>query len=231
MKKSYLRIKENHIKTILIMGILIIGTLVLGLYFLQYDNQSITGSVISDINETEEDIIFIEPNTLVDLTKPRWDHMPLTYHLVNEYDCGSNEAKRIRKAFSIIQEQSEEAVTFVENDNEWDIEIECIRDFILEPGVLVSGEALPIITGNAITGGYLTFYNTLPNSNRVSSTCYSVPDTEMHEILHILGFEHKTEYADRFHIMHKLSRFCNKNLNQDVLDELKNIYSPQNDGI
>ena len=57
--------------------------------------------------------------------KLHWTHMPVTYFIVNEEECGDYEARKIQKAFDEIKNAANGAVSFKKSDKPADIDIYC----------------------------------------------------------------------------------------------------------
>tara|TARA_Y100000034_G_scaffold87295_1_gene104687 strand:+ start:2584 stop:3414 length:831 start_codon:yes stop_codon:yes gene_type:complete len=59
------------------------------------------------------------------ISELHWDHMPITYSIVNEDFCSDMELLRIRMAFDIIKNSTESIISFKEINNTGDINISC----------------------------------------------------------------------------------------------------------
>ena len=55
----------------------------------------------------------------------KWDHMPLTYFITNEDECGSYETRKIEKGFAAIENASEGKVSFKKIKKPADIDVTC----------------------------------------------------------------------------------------------------------
>ena len=54
-----------------------------------------------------------------------WTHMPVTYFIVNEEECGDYEARKIQRGFDAIEEATGGVVSFKKIDGEADIDVRC----------------------------------------------------------------------------------------------------------
>jgi len=54
-----------------------------------------------------------------------WSHMPITYHIMNEDECGGYESRKIQKSFKEIEEATNGAVKFKEVNEPADIDVKC----------------------------------------------------------------------------------------------------------
>lgn len=228
---------------LIVIGIFIIFLLVFSAFKFKPE-ETIAGRAIAEIEEREQiDEKRAEKEKIESKIEDyfsnaiglHWRHMPLTYSFDNEEDCGNYQAKRIELAFETMEKETEGVIRFrkleknernkdIENNKEnetTDIVIYCNKIvFLSEPGFYVAGEAQHFVEENFITYGELYFYNTGKYS--YSGGCPSYPNTELHEILHIFGFEHVEE---RNHIMNPNPTYCPTKLNKDIVEKLTRVYS------
>ena len=153
-----------------------------------------------------------------------WANMPISFNLINESECGAREAKRIRNAFAQLENETNKTVSFVETQEDpANITITCEKGFnkslIREDNYIKKAEAFYSNKNSVIKNATINFFDT--GGNKISSNCATYPDTEIHEILHTFGFEH---VEDKSHIMSPIQLSCPKNLNQDIVDKLKETY-------
>ncbi len=151
----------------------------------------------------------------------RWDHMPVTYKIINEKECGTYEPAKIRRAFLEIEESTDRIVFFEEVDSSPDIEISCsfIED-CYEKTIDVENYGSFYTTYETETicehdAGYaeITDYSDdkilkaeiefvglagfRETDNKGASgflvgTCGHL-NTELHEVLHVFGYEHTND--------------------------------------
>ncbi len=120
---------------------------------------------------------------------PTWTSRPMHYTILNKEVCKNN--KKIAEAFRIISQETDGLVWFQESDTGNVISIECEDAFTFPESDLETirhGEASSIIYPDTkeIVGGNIKFFNI----NCLQWECSNYPETEIHEILHVLGFGH-----------------------------------------
>lgn len=154
-----------------------------------------------------------------------WTHMPLTYSfaepLINKdergldnHQCPYNRIKGITKAFEIIQNETNGSVYFEEMDGSVDITISCY--VTKEDGeYLIMGEGGYNSIENRIINGTINFYP-------FDFGCSYWPDMEVHELLHVFGYEHKN---DNTSIMRPIQKGCIGKIDEDIIKDLINRYS------
>jgi predicted Zn-dependent protease len=168
-------------------------------------------------------LIEFPPNEVEDIHYPS---SKITYTFVNENICGRVEAIRIRKAFSEIQNQTNNAINFTEINWTADtlayIEINCSKNVPLgeKKGFIVFGNAFYAIKENLITKGCINLYNC--GINMHTPGCSNFPDVEIHEILHTLGVGHVDNSSS---IMLAEYNHCKYKIDKDIIDYLIRIYS------
>jgi hypothetical protein len=159
-----------------------------------------------------------------------WSHIPITYSLENQKDCGSQEIQRIKRAFEVIKNETDGKVSFIETNTLGDIQITCHKASVeydwsknsegyralAESTYYLEEDTYPKV----ISYGTIDFYDTL--ENRVSSNCKTYPDTEIHEILHLFGFDHVNE---KYNIMNPVQIYCPSSINKDIINRLDEIYN------
>ena len=204
MKKAGVLV--NIIKIIL--GLIIIALLYI---YLIYPNLSgeptplIINKIKVNITNVSGEIKMFYPNM-------RFTHNNFAYSFEN---CDANKMQRMKQAFSEISSATG-IITFAESQNA-DIMIGCSSDYLeKEKNVFVAGEGGPSEIYNsswypAILKGKILLYE---------SECRA-PVVELHELLHVFGFEHinKSDY-----IMYPYVN-CSLHLNQEYVNILKNLYS------
>ncbi|HLD40284.1 MAG TPA: matrixin family metalloprotease [Candidatus Nanoarchaeia archaeon] len=150
--------------------------------------------------------------------KVQWENMPITYHIINEQDCGSYESRKIHHAFENIENATDKVVQFQKVDNKEDANIELTCKFIKdcyqkkidirkEEGVIYESESIcnheaGVATITHYEGftikkatidliGLAGFAETsgFGASGFYIGSC-GHPSVEIHEILHTFGFGH-----------------------------------------
>ena len=224
------------IKIILVLMIAILAGIILFLIIEDRKDILLTNNLPSFQEELQDNYL--------NNTRPHWTHMPLTYKIKTDY-CTNFTARRIRWAFEALQNETQEAVSFIEVKDDYiieereinksegiaeshynqvlregvDILIECSLQAPEQGEYWTQAEASPITIGeNRLTAGYLHFYNV--GENRYSGGCLHYPLTELHEILHLFGFEHTEEG-----IMSPISYGCVQfKIDDYIIEDLHEIY-------
>lgn len=195
----------------------------INLIFLQnYLNNNNNNSSNKEISLTANIILnTLEKENYSKNNKFYWDHMPLTYSFLNlknknNSNCSNSQILRIKKAFKIIENSTKEKVRFKENikfENE-DIKIYCRGVKFDSINYLDEGKTKYNVRNNQIRYGEINFYNHL--------NCGDWPDTEIHEILHLFGYEHINNPQS---IMNPESEICDLNKIDDwIIKDLVENY-------
>ena len=151
----------------------------------------------------------------------RFNHNELTYSFTPT--CTLNDKQDMKEAFSIIQTRTE-ILSFQEisNKNNSDIEITCSEDeFKSSKNIFIAGEGGPTEYYNStiypiILKGTIKLYKPQYETEKCNE-----PLVELHELLHVFGFEH---YNKTDSIMYPYLS-CNQKLNQEYVEYLKQLYS------
>ncbi|MBW2982243.1 hypothetical protein KY343_05160, partial [Candidatus Woesearchaeota archaeon] len=148
--------------------------------------------------------------------KLHWTHMPVTYFIINEEECGDYETRKIIKAFDEIENATDGAVYFEKTDKPADIDIHCSFlegcyeynvDIREEEGRIYKWESIcshekgvariTKIKGNKILkaeieliglAGFAETTGKGASGFYIGSCGHST--TEIHEILHTFGYGH-----------------------------------------
>jgi len=146
----------------------------------------------------------------------RFNHNNISYY-INEY-CSQEKIDGLRKAMNIVEEETA-IIKFSEtSEEEADILVGCYKEaYEKEESIFVAGEGGPTRIINStlypvITRGKILLYN---------QTSCEYPVTELHEILHVFGFEH---INDSSKIMFPYVD-CNQKLNENMIKILIKLYS------
>jgi hypothetical protein len=131
------------------------------------------------------DTVIINPgnNTSQSINVLYWDHMPLTYTISS---CEWYQKSRIITGLQYLQNETLGAVSFLENDSKQDIIFICLNESSPSQGYYRGGQAKIRALDNKIFYAEVILYN----ETRDSLSCGTFMDTEIHEILHALGYSH-----------------------------------------
>ena len=176
-----------------------------------------TKEVIIKQNITEEEDVEMEDEFYQAGKALRWDHMPVTYRIMNEEECGGYESRKIQKGFDLIENATGAVVSFMKiEDGEADIEVSCSFiedcyekkvDVRAEEGVVYKYETIcahdrgraqitkligdKILKARIEMIGLAGFAETggTGSSGFFIGSCGHTT-TEIHEILHTFGYGH-----------------------------------------
>lgn len=131
------------------------------------------------------------------------------------YDCPLQRQYDMKTAFEIMQEQTILKFSPVKDGEE--ISVTCQDTIQMEGDFFIAGEGGP--TNITISGNFSVIYKgkifLLKNSN-----CER-PNVAIHELLHVLGFEHS---QNQNNIMHDVST-CKQIISKDIINLINKIYS------
>jgi len=146
----------------------------------------------------------------------RFNHNEISFFI--SFDCSDLEKLKLLNAFLILTNETEVLTFYPTDEVSADILVSCSpSSFKQEKSIFVSGEGGPTRIVNTtlypiITKGKIMLYN--------ETTC-SKPITELHELLHVFGFEH---INDSRKIMYPYLG-CNQTPDKDMIELLKELYS------
>jgi len=130
-------------------------------------------------------------------------------------NCPLQKKEDMLRAFAILDEKTN--ISFYEVNNDEEIIVTCDSKNKIEEGLFIAGEGGPTnITKagsfNVITKGKILLIK--------ESTC-SMPNIALHELLHVLGFDHSENRND---IMYAISN-CNQEINPSIIELINLLYS------
>ncbi|MEK6914213.1 MAG: matrixin family metalloprotease [Nanoarchaeota archaeon] len=155
----------------------------------------------------------------------KFNHNKISYFI--DISCDEERKSKMGKAFVELSKKVSE-ITFYSNELNPDIEITCSKnnEVNIDKKHFVAGEggAKEIIqTGNynVITKGIILLYE---NTKIRSKNC-DYPNIELHELLHVLGFDHSESKKS---IMYTYIESCDQVLDNSIINQLKELYSKEN---
>lgn len=170
----------------------------------------------------EEGLKQVEEDLFSGVDKLHWGHMPITYSFSNY--ATERQTDLVRKAFLTIENETHNKIKFKEVQEESDIIIYFKERVWSRYEDTILGEALfktSYLNKNLITSGEINFYG----QGMVCLTGY--PALEVHEILHLFGFENDplldkimSEYSSDSSSKCKI-----KEIEKRYVECLKQIYS------
>jgi hypothetical protein len=149
----------------------------------------------------------------------KFNHNVITYSI--DPACSVKKITKIEKAFIMLNGEVNE-ISFKEEQN-GDINIVCENKNVPSEteGYFIAGEGGPTSVINTslfyvINKGEVLLFN--------DKTSCDDPIVEMHEILHVFGFEHST---NKDSLMYSVAS-CQQVFTKDIRDELKRLYTIEN---
>jgi len=197
----------------IILLIVLIGALVFSSYLLYLNLPGEPQKFTFIDDELDENIVYGTSQQFYE--NMRFPDKKITYTLKNE--CDGEKIINAREAFSILQEKT--ILEFEETSTNTQILIFC-SDISPEPeeeGYFVAGEGGPTEVINttlygAILSGKLSLFR--------DETC-SKPNIAIHEILHVLGFEHNNNPDS---ILYP-TLDCEQEVDEYIIEDINNLYS------
>ena len=154
---------------------------------------------------------------------PHWDANVIQYRFENRSECGPYQASRIEWALETITNETNRSITFLENP-QGTLVFVCNRGFDRGvSGMAIQGEANYRTTPeNVITSAEVYFSNSGPRT--YSGGCRAYPDLEIHEILHVFGFEHIDDKMSIMYWQAQSCRFDRLRIDPEIVQKLQEIY-------
>ncbi len=154
----------------------------------------------------------------------KFNHNQISYHLDN--NCEEKKKQKMLEAFEELTKKVN-IITFYPTTNNPDIDVTCTKE-VKEPNsekhfVAGEGGAKEIIdTGkfNVITNGIILLYE-----NKIKSVECDYPNVQLHELMHIFGFDHLT---DKNSLMYPFIESCDQKLDDSIIEKLNKLYSQPN---
>lgn len=143
----------------------------------------------------------------------RFPDSKITYNI--DGDCTLKKKQDMREGFEIIENLT--ILEFEELYQNGEIFISCQEENLIEDGMFIAGEGGPtkIISGenfNVIFSGNILLIR--------ESQC-SKPNVAMHELLHVLGFNHSDNPQN---LMYPISK-CSQTIGDEIINEINRLYS------
>lgn len=157
----------------------------------------------------------------------KFNHNSISYTIDSQ--CSQGQSQMMLLAFSELASKVGEInfVSLASPGNTPDIEVSCSGDAkpFTEKDFFIAGEggAKEIIKTeryNVITQGIVLLYDT----EQTAVQC-DWPNLEMHELLHVFGFEHS---QDKNSLMYPYLESCDQKLDDSIVQDLKELYSREN---
>ncbi|MEI7719111.1 MAG: matrixin family metalloprotease [archaeon] len=198
-----------------IIGILVIGAFAMAFYELPSDQSNTFGITGNTIAET----------ILSNSAYPKWTSFPVSYYFTGGEVCGDFELRKIRRAFSIIENETNGKISFIETNYSGDINVICSKDFISadKKGYFIAGEGGYTSSGNTITSGEVDFKNM--KGGKVSGSCINFPSVEIHEIMHVFALGHSEDEYSLMYPQTSSKQCIASHIDNETIDILNSIYN------
>lgn len=229
---------ETNILGMIAIGIAIGLTIFIVILISGYNEQTnnplvtllVNESTIEDNNQTFElrPVYLIGTNppinnapTNEEIVELHWNHMPLKYSFENKEQCYPIRLDNTYEAIKIIEEKTNNKVSFEENNLNPDIIFNCSKSSKIDiDGSSTLGEATVYhyTDTNIISNAVIDLYG------GTDVNCLGFPSVEIHEILHALNIGHITHHDS---IMNPISYCNNKKLmpiDDSIFNNLKEVY-------
>lgn len=144
----------------------------------------------------------------------RFENSKISYKI---QDCTLQKENEMQNAFKLLSQET--ILEFFESKTP-EIIITCDSKTKIKEGLFIAGEGGPT---NILEGEY---FNLITNGSILlirESNC-ETPNVPLHELLHVLGFEHSDNENN---IMYPISK-CGQTLGKDVIELINDLYSTPN---
>jgi len=145
----------------------------------------------------------------------RFPNKNISYSISEE--CDIQKKSEMLWAFEILEQET--VLSFYENQENAEINVFCEDKTKIENNMFIAGEGGPANVSlgekfNIIMNGYILL---------LKKTDCERPNVAIHELLHVLGFEHSDNSKN---IMYPVSK-CNQVISGDMLAEINRIYATE----
>jgi len=140
---------------------------------------------------------------------------PVITYSIDEKECTVKKISDMKRAFGLIQDQT--SLRFIDVKSNGDILIVCDSSSRIEDGLFIAGEGGP----SNVTQTEL--FNVISRGNilLIREDRCQTPTIALHELLHVLGFDHST---NKNNIMYPITN-CKQTIGQDTIDLINDLYS------
>jgi hypothetical protein len=169
-------------------------------------NPNIQGSLINVSSDVEQFY-----------SNMRFNHNNIKYYM--QETCGQEKIIKMKRAFDILHDQTQVLSFEQTTEAEAEILIGCSSDFYeKEKNIFIAGEGGPTQIVNSSLAVILKGKILLYNESRGSC---EKPVLELHELLHVFGYEHINQSN---YIMYPYLN-CDQEINPDLLNHIKELYA------
>ena len=217
-KKSQASVILNVILFLLVLVVLLMGS-----YFLYLNIPGKPKNLTAIIKQPKLEISNLSYAVKQFYPNMKFNHNQISYSI--DPACSQEKKERMVEAFDELSEKVG-VISFYPVSSNPDIEVSCSEDVkhSIEKDYFIGGEggAKEIVqTGryNVITEGVILLYN-----EKEGIRC-DWPNIELHELLHVFGFEHS---QDKNSLMYSYLESCDQKLDESIINDLKELYSQKN---
>tara|TARA_Y100000310_G_C20589274_1_gene767094 strand:+ start:155 stop:1120 length:966 start_codon:yes stop_codon:yes gene_type:complete len=210
------------LNTILVLLVLLV--LLIGAYFVYINLPGEPESLRAIIEPAELEVGNLSYEVKQFYPNMKFNHNSITYKI--DIQCSNEKTNRMLEAFDEL-ETNIGIINFQQVSQNPDIEVSCsdLEKNLIEEDYFIAGEggAKEIIqTGkyNIITQGVILLHENPKRSKKCEW-----PNIELHELLHVFGFDHS---SDESSLMYPYLEDCNQKLDESIILNLKEIYSKEN---
>ena len=208
--------KKAGAGVVILLLVLVALLCVSGYYLYQNYPRAATALHINNYNNNLPTEVNASGNITQFETNMRFNHNNLTYFIL---DCSDQKVARLMEAFSIIENDTNNLITFraITGEEGADILVGCSQSsFQTEKNVFIAGEGGPtrylnVTVYPVIIQGKVILYE--------QSSC-DYPVTELHELLHVFGFDHVN---DSTKILYPYVG-CDQRIDPKLIDMLTKLY-------
>jgi len=204
-----------------LIGLILLNVLIFGGYYFyqEYFSEEMEQLNIFEYNsDVKANLVGVSSEVVQFSPNMRFNHNDISYFINS--DCSSGKRTKMLRAFDILSSETDGLITFYEDfEEEADILVGCSQDsYEKEENVFVAGEGGPTKYINTtvypviLKGKVLLFNESRASCDR--------PVLELHELIHVFGFDHINDSSD---IMYPYLD-CDQQLNPELVSNLKQIY-------
>ncbi len=214
-----IKYKRGSAVGILIFLILVVLLVIAG-WFLYQNLPSKSVNLFANFKGGEFKVANLSGNVKQFYSNMRFANNKLSYKIDDL--CDDDKVERVKEAFDIIRDRTG-IISFYLSTGNVDVEVSCINE-------MHSAEDIgSYIAGEGGGGFYVPTERYAILENRTiklydSNTKCNWPIVELHELAHVLGFDHS---ANEESLMYPILQNCKQKLDESIINDLKILYSQE----
>lgn len=214
--RNWSKLVFNIILLVVLLGVLIF----IGLYLYQNIPGEVENFEISNYIDSVDIPEVASGNKVIPFySNLKFNHNKISYFF--DASCEEERKERMLESFNVLQESVGAISFFSGSESEADILIGCSEEYLeKEENLFIAGEGGPTEIVNT------TQYNIIQKGKillyRVSECDY--PVVELHELLHVFGFDHVNYSSDLMYSIYS----CEQRINEETIGMLNYLYSIEN---